>query len=76
MSINAVCPGALDTPTLVSAMTSRLASKRPFKGMLMRYPRVAWLLARIASLTLYLASEEARHITGAALPIDGGVTVG
>ncbi|WP_245319317.1 SDR family oxidoreductase [Mesorhizobium temperatum] len=30
----------------------------------------------VASLTLFLASEGARHITGVAVPIDGGCTAG
>ncbi|MER8950795.1 SDR family NAD(P)-dependent oxidoreductase [Mesorhizobium sp. M0809] len=46
ISINAVCPGAVDTPMLVSAMTKPVSVDEAFKGMLMRYPRVAWLLRK------------------------------
>ncbi|WP_287261291.1 SDR family NAD(P)-dependent oxidoreductase [Mesorhizobium sp.] len=77
ISINAVCPGAVDTPMLVSAHSKPVTADEVLQRNVGSIPqgRVA-TPKEIASLTLYLASEEARHITGVALPIDGGFTAG
>ncbi|MER8961751.1 SDR family NAD(P)-dependent oxidoreductase [Mesorhizobium sp. M0701] len=77
ISINSVCPGAVDTPMLVSAHTKPVSLDEVLQRNVDAIPqgRVA-TPKEIASLTLYLASEAARHITGVALPIDGGVTAG
>ncbi|MGX5804423.1 SDR family NAD(P)-dependent oxidoreductase [Bradyrhizobium sp. Arg314] len=77
ISINAVCPGAVDTPMLVSAHRTLVTSAEVLQRNIDSSPqgRVA-TPQEIASLTLFLASEEARHITGVAVPIDGGFTAG
>jgi NAD(P)-dependent dehydrogenase (short-subunit alcohol dehydrogenase family) len=73
--INAVCPGGVDTPMLaegadeadkeVDDFLSLVAKNSPNK-------RIADP-SDIASLVLFLASDAARHITGTAIPIDGGL---
>jgi NAD(P)-dependent dehydrogenase (short-subunit alcohol dehydrogenase family) len=73
--INAVCPGGVDTPMLaegadeadkeVGDFLSLVAKNSPNK-------RIADP-SDIASLVLFLASDAARHITGTAIPIDGGL---
>ncbi|QKC98870.1 SDR family NAD(P)-dependent oxidoreductase [Mesorhizobium sp. NZP2298] len=77
ISINAVCPGAVDTPMLVSAHSKLVSADEVLQRNVDSIPqgRVA-SPEEIASLTLFLASEEARHITGVAIPIDGGFTAG
>lgn len=77
ISINAVCPGAVDTPMLVSAHSKPVTLDEVLQRNVDSIPqgRVA-TPKEIASLTLFLASEEARHITGVAVPIDGGFTAG
>lgn len=70
---NAVCPGQVDTPLNTFDMPDDLS------GRLLA--RLLPLLdaARpdeIATLVAYLASEEARYVTGAAISIDGGQTAG
>ncbi|MGX5851159.1 SDR family NAD(P)-dependent oxidoreductase [Mesorhizobium sp. PL10] len=77
ISINAVCPGAVDTPMLVSAHRMPVTSAEALQRNIDSSPqgRVA-TTKEIASLTLFLASEQARHITGVAVPIDGGFTAG
>ncbi|MEI8702974.1 SDR family NAD(P)-dependent oxidoreductase [Mesorhizobium sp. ISC15] len=77
ISINAVCPGAVDTPMLVSAHSKPVNVNAVLQRNVDSIPqgRVA-TPKEIASLTLFLASEEARHITGVAVPIDGGFTAG
>ena len=75
LRINAVCPGGVDTPMLVSdieeedgdvdAFLTAVASESPNR-------RIA-TPEDIAGLVLFLASDAARHITGTAIPIDGGL---
>ncbi|RWI85415.1 MAG: SDR family oxidoreductase [Mesorhizobium sp.] len=77
ISINAVCPGAVDTPMLVSAHNTPITASEILQRNIDSIPqgRVA-TPEEIASLTVFLASKEARHITGVAIPIDGGFTAG
>jgi len=73
--INAICPGGVDTPMLVSetqeqgedvdAFLEDVASESP-NG------RIA-TPEDIAGLVLFLASDAASHMTGTAIPIDGGL---
>ncbi|MER9845288.1 SDR family oxidoreductase [Mesorhizobium australicum] len=77
ISVNAVCPGAVDTPMLVSAHNKPVSIDEVLQMNIDSTPQGRVATAKeIAGLTLYLASEEARHITGVAIPIDGGVTAG
>ncbi len=74
--VNAVCPGAVDTPMLVNE--ARQLGMDPDEG------RRLWAVdapnrrlasaEEIADAVVFLASERARHIHGVALPVDGGAT--
>jgi NAD(P)-dependent dehydrogenase (short-subunit alcohol dehydrogenase family) len=75
--VNAVCPGAVDTPMLrvdrqdglgADERVSRLGKAHPL-GRVGRPEEVA-------RLVLHLGSEEAGFTTGVAWPIDGGMTAG
>jgi NAD(P)-dependent dehydrogenase (short-subunit alcohol dehydrogenase family) len=74
--VNAIMPGLIDTPMGVDAVAreygidrERYASLRdevvPLKGGM----GSAW---DVANAAVFLASDEARFITGAVLPVDGG----
>jgi meso-butanediol dehydrogenase/(S,S)-butanediol dehydrogenase/diacetyl reductase len=71
---NAICPGGVDTPMLAAAADDRgvdeflaeVANASP-NG------RIAEP-GEVASLILFLASDAGRHITGTAIPIDGGLS--
>jgi NAD(P)-dependent dehydrogenase (short-subunit alcohol dehydrogenase family) len=73
--VNAICPGGVDTPMLaegaseadtdVDSFLSMIAENSPNK-------RIADP-SDIAALVLFLAGNTARHITGTAIPIDGGL---
>jgi NAD(P)-dependent dehydrogenase (short-subunit alcohol dehydrogenase family) len=66
-----VCPGHIDTPLTAGLMTDAAWREQ----MLTRYPlRRFGRVDDVAAAVLYLASEEASWVTGAALPVDGGYT--
>ena len=75
--LNTVVPGLMDTP-LVRRLADRYA-KGDYEGMVAkRHAQVpmghmgdAWDVAHAA---LFLASDEARYITGAEIVVDGGLT--
>ena len=76
--VNSVCPGYVDTDMIrrdhidkkddPAAAEQRMIDYAPLKRIAMP--------AEISHAVLYLASSEARFITGAALAIDGGSTAG
>ncbi|MEI9425853.1 SDR family NAD(P)-dependent oxidoreductase [Mesorhizobium sp. Cs1299R1N1] len=77
ININAVCPGAVDTPMLVAGHSKPVTADEVLQRNIDSTPRGRVATPKeIACLTLFLASEGARHITGVAIPIDGGVTAG
>lgn len=73
--VNAICPGGVDTPMLaagaeeadeeVDEFLDRIASFSP-NG------RIAEP-GDVAALVMFLASDAASHITGTAIPVDGGM---
>ena len=75
---NAVLPGLMDTPMAVDAVAGRMGIPREqaarVRDALVPMGRMgtAWDVAYAA---LYLASDEARFVTGALLPVDGGQSV-
>ncbi|MER8428701.1 SDR family oxidoreductase [Mesorhizobium sp. M1403] len=70
-------PGPLIHPCSCRLTTSRLRRTRSCRGISIQYRRGASPTPKeIASLTVFLTSEQARHITGVAVPIDGGFTAG
>ncbi|WP_026187625.1 SDR family NAD(P)-dependent oxidoreductase [Ensifer sp. BR816] len=75
--VNAICPGAVDTPMLVSAHQNPVSAEEVLQRNIEAVPqgRVA-TPDEIAALAMFLASDGAQHITGVAVPIDGGFTAG
>jgi len=75
--VNAVCPGSVDTEMIHAAWEQFGDVEQARKLWAEKHP-----LGRIASADevgraiLFLASNEASFITGAALPVDGGITAG
>lgn len=72
--VNALCPGSVKTP-LSAKITFPDNIDQNLLGKM--FPMLdAAQPTEIAAAVAYLASDEARFITGAALPIDGGQTAG
>jgi NAD(P)-dependent dehydrogenase (short-subunit alcohol dehydrogenase family) len=70
--VNALCPGPVETPLLMN-----LYGKDPAE---LERRRVHWPQGRLAqpreivNAALFLASDEASHVTGATITVDGGIT--
>jgi NAD(P)-dependent dehydrogenase (short-subunit alcohol dehydrogenase family) len=76
LRVNAVCPGDVDTPMLAGdAEEQGIDLDEYLEAAAAASPngRVA-TPEEVAALTLFLAGDMASHITGAAIPVDGGAT--
>jgi NAD(P)-dependent dehydrogenase (short-subunit alcohol dehydrogenase family) len=76
---NVILPGLMDTPMAVDTRAratgksrAEVAAERDAKVPLRGRMGTAW---DVANAALFLASDEANFITGAALPVDGGALV-
>ncbi|MEM7325222.1 MAG: SDR family NAD(P)-dependent oxidoreductase [Actinomycetota bacterium] len=72
--VNALCPGAVDTPMLISEHDGTgLTPDEVFARNLASIPEGRIPKPdEVAQAMLYLASDLSSHVTGVALPIDGG----
>jgi NAD(P)-dependent dehydrogenase (short-subunit alcohol dehydrogenase family) len=71
--VNCVCPGVIDTPML-RLMDDPEAGDRYLRGSVPLGRLGA--ADEVARAIAFLASDESSYITGVALPIDGGATLG
>ena len=77
MRVNCVCPGYVETDMIRDSIKKRVDPAAARQKMIDYAPlkRIA-STEEIAHAVLYLASYEARFITGTSLAIDGGSTAG
>ena len=69
-----ICPGTIETEDIAKFFTS----EHPFKKMRQNMIPIGRIgrPEEVANLALFLASDEAAFINGAAIPIDGGIMSG
>jgi 2-keto-3-deoxy-L-fuconate dehydrogenase len=74
--VNAVCPGTVETPSLYDRMRAQGDFEKAKAAFIARQPmgRLAQP-EEIASLVIYLASDESAFVTGQTFLIDGGWSV-
>jgi NAD(P)-dependent dehydrogenase (short-subunit alcohol dehydrogenase family) len=70
--VNCVCPGMIDTPMLRVMDDAERGARVLRDSVPLRRLGTA---AEVASVIVFLASDEASYVTGAAVPIDGGATL-
>jgi 3-oxoacyl-[acyl-carrier protein] reductase len=73
ITVNAVAPGFVDTPMGVQDEANPGQEERVKRALAV--PRLA-RPAEVARLVLYLCGPDAGYLTGAVLPLDGGITAG
>ena len=65
--VNCICPGIIDTPILGSRDRAEYAKRIP-----LGYVAMPEEVARVA---VFLVSDDAKYVTGAILPVDGGASL-
>ena len=76
--VNCICPGYVDTDMIRRDSIEKKADPAAAEQSMIDYAPMKRIgtPTEISHAVLYLASFEARFVTGAALPIDGGTTAG
>lgn len=70
--VNAVCPGVIDT----NHTAGMLGADGPFHDLTMRAPAGRYGKAtEVATLALFLATDDASFMHGCAVPVEGGSTI-
>ena len=74
LRVNAVCPGDIDTPMLTNEADDKDIDLEDFLAQAAEESPNGRIGTpeEVATLILFLASDAATHITGTAIPIDGG----
>lgn len=65
--VNCICPGIIDTPILGDRDRAVYAQRIPLGYVAMP--------EEVAKVALFLVSDDAKYITGAVLPVDGGASL-
>ena len=70
--VNALCPGPVDTPLMAELLSDPV--RRARRMVHIPFGRLA-RASEVAQAALFLASDESSYVNGAALTVDGGITV-
>jgi NAD(P)-dependent dehydrogenase (short-subunit alcohol dehydrogenase family) len=71
--VNTVCPGAIDTPMIRGALVDAGTTEEEFAPLISLLGRFG-KPEEVAQASLWLCSDQASYVTGAALAVDAGFT--
>jgi NAD(P)-dependent dehydrogenase (short-subunit alcohol dehydrogenase family) len=75
--VNCICPGLIITPLVRKLWDELPDPKRAEEQMVKNHPmNRAGLPEEVAKVALFLASDDSSFVTGAAVPVDGGILAG
>ena len=75
--VNCICPGAIETPMLTASLDSAKDPKAARASLIQKHPlRRTGTPEEIAQAALFLATKDSSFITGATIPVDGGILAG
>jgi NAD(P)-dependent dehydrogenase (short-subunit alcohol dehydrogenase family) len=75
--VNCICPGAIETPMLKASLDTAKDPKAARVSLIQKHPlRRAGTPEEIAQAALFLATDDSSFITGATIPVDGGILAG
>ena len=80
INVNAICPGVTRTDLFYQVMRERAAASGRLESEIIQAMDASIPVGRsnepedIAALAVFLASEEARNVTGQSWNVDGGLT--
>lgn len=75
--VNCICPGAIETPMLTASLNTAKDPKAARAALIQKHPlRRTGKPEEIAQTALFLAANDSSFITGATIPVDGGILAG
>jgi NAD(P)-dependent dehydrogenase (short-subunit alcohol dehydrogenase family) len=75
--VNCICPGAIETPMLTASLDTAKDPKAARASLIQKHPlRRTGTPDEIAQAALFLATNDSSFITGATIPVDGGILAG
>jgi NAD(P)-dependent dehydrogenase (short-subunit alcohol dehydrogenase family) len=75
--VNCICPGAIETPMLKASLDTSPDPKAARQSLTAKHPlRRTGTPDEVAQAALFLATDASSFVTGAVIPVDGGILAG
>ncbi len=75
--VNCICPGAIETPMLKASLDTSPDPKAARELLTAKHPlRRTGTPEEVAQAALFLAADASSFVTGAVIPVDGGILAG
>ena len=75
--VNCICPGAIETPMLKASLDTSPDPKAARESLTAKHPlRRTGTPDEVAQAALFLATDASSFVTGAVIPVDGGILAG